>query len=160
LLIYHQVMAKHCAIGLYQLTRTHANLCFNSHDRNDQPHPMSLQRGNELSDCASPQITIRCSTDPWENGTEAASTRCGIPLWTPPTISSTCGSMETSECTNADADIDISTASSTHYNKARSHLDAFPYQDRFKGQSSTRMDMHIQQGHPTPGQHMSARCKS
>jgi hypothetical protein len=75
-------------------------------------HQTSSQpAGNGLYECATHPLKLRYWNDQWNDGTNDASTKCGIQLWTPTTASYTCGSMDTFvwACINADIDIDIST---------------------------------------------------
>jgi nucleoside-specific outer membrane channel protein Tsx len=60
---------------------------------------------------------------------------------TPTTASSLCGSMDTYECINADADIDFNTDLYKYFNTARFPVDAFQYLDSYNVRFFTWMDM-------------------
>jgi hypothetical protein len=106
-------MGKHCAHGHYQLMRTHANLFFDSPDKNNQRHPTSLQEpGTGLSDYVTtrPLLKLRNWSIQWDHGINYASTKCGIQYLTPTAALSIYGSMDTADCMNPDPAITTNTA--------------------------------------------------
>jgi hypothetical protein len=142
LLIFHLVTPKPFANGHYQLTRTHANPCFDSPVKNNHKHQLSSQPGNGFYEYATYPLKLRYSwNDPWDDGTKDASTKCGIQLWTPTTASYTCGSMDTYKCINATADIDFSTDLYVYFSTAHFPVDAFRYLDTYNVRFFTLIDM-------------------